>query len=113
MDLGARSVEPGVGPWTGLAAMPEARALGEAATTLSDRNLAAVAVTFRVSKRVLLYRLRDTDLITTQRFVAKWAAWAHHDHGSTLRLKLAYEPLRPRGRSCWLSGDDSLVDVVG
>ncbi len=64
-------------PGDALAAMPEARALGEAATTPSDRDIAPVAAMFRVSKQVLWYRLRDTDLITTQRFAAKWAAWAH------------------------------------
>lgn len=64
-------------PGEAIVAMPEARALGGSTGMPSDAEIAAVAAKFRVSKQVLWYRLRDTEIITRQRFAAKWAAWGH------------------------------------
>jgi Zn-dependent peptidase ImmA (M78 family) len=60
-----------------LSAMPEALKLGTSAETPTDAQISAVAGVFNVSKQVLWYRLRDTGLISTQRFAAKWPLWHH------------------------------------
>ncbi len=64
-------------PADALAAMPAAQALGESPTMPSDGDIEKVADRFRVSKQVLWYRVRDLEIISRERFAAKWAAWRH------------------------------------
>jgi Zn-dependent peptidase ImmA (M78 family) len=60
-----------------LRGMPEALKLGTSPEIPTDAQIGAIAGAFSVSKHVLWYRLRDTGLISTQRFAAKWPLWSH------------------------------------
>lgn len=59
-----------------LRALDSAREFGTSAALPDDKAISAVAGHFRVSKQVLWYRLRDTDLIDATRFAAKWGLWS-------------------------------------
>jgi Zn-dependent peptidase ImmA (M78 family) len=74
-------------PGDALAVMPGVQALGSSATMPLDGDIEAVADKFRVSKQVLWYRLRDLEIISRQRFAAKWASWRH------------WKPPKGRGRT--------------
>jgi Zn-dependent peptidase ImmA (M78 family) len=74
-------------PEPALRAMPEAVALGTSPAMPEDRDIAAVAATFSVSKQVLWYRLRDVDLISRNRFAAKWPLWSQQKKPPKPKLK--------------------------
>ena len=58
-----------------LRSLDAARELGTSVALPDDKAISAVAGHFRVSKQVLWYRLRDTNLIDGTRFAAKWGLW--------------------------------------
>jgi Zn-dependent peptidase ImmA (M78 family)/transcriptional regulator with XRE-family HTH domain len=61
-----------------LRAMPEALKLGTSEIIPTDNAIATVSNVFGVSKQVFWYRMRDTGLISKQRFAAKWPLWRQH-----------------------------------